>query len=195
MTPDNHDNSQRELPAAGRSSPEELAGRFVVECDGVRHIGLAAHEAMELLSASPAGTTSALLLIHHVGDRGTMALIGVEPAALSRSSAAVFWFEDVRVGRAAYESLINRENGVGVRADRRASPPCRLEVRFARVPDHIPPVALVVRFPEPCFDAAMRWMRHAMIEAVVPQEAGWTALRDFDASAPQIMESATIEPL
>lgn len=195
MTPDNHDNSQRELPATGGSYRGELAGRFVVECDGIRHIGLAAHEAMELLAASPVGATHPLLLIHHICDRGTMALIGVEPAALSRSSGAVFWFEDVRVGRAAYESLINRENGVGVRSDRCAAPPCRLEVRFARVPDHIPPVALEVRFPEPCFDAAMRWMRHAMPGTVVPQEAGRTALHAFDESVPQIMESATIEPL
>ncbi len=123
-----------------------------------------------------------------------MELIGVEPAALSRVSAAVFWFEDVRIGRAAYESLINRDNALGERAVRRAAPPCRLNVRFARVPSHTPPIALVVQFPEPCFDAAMRWMSRVIVGATIPQEAGRTALRDFDAGAPQIMKSATVEP-
>lgn len=194
MTPDNHDNSQPESPAAQDEARTNLVGRFVVERGGIRHVGLAAHTALELLAASPAGATSQLLLIHHVGDRGRMELIGVEPAALSRTSAAVFWFEDVRVGRAAYESLVTRENAVGDRAVRRAVPPCRLEVRFARVPDHVPPIALVVQFPEPCFDAAMRWTRQVIVGSTIPQEAGRTTLRDFDAGAPQIMESATIEP-
>lgn len=194
MTPDNQDNSQPEWPAARRRPSNEMAGRFVVERDAVRHVGLAAHEAAELLAASPAGAASQLLLIHHVDDRGTMELIGVEPAALTRTSGAVFWFDDVRAGRAAYESLISRRNVLGEPAMRHAAPPCRLEVRFTRVPTHAPPVALVVQFPEPCFNAAMRWVRHAIVGAVVPQEAGRTALRDFDASAPQVMESATIEP-
>ncbi|QDV91854.1 hypothetical protein RAS2_29610 [Phycisphaerae bacterium RAS2] len=194
MTQSNPDNSQPESPAGQDPSRKNLVGRFVVERGGVRHVGLAAHEAMELLAASSAGETGQLLLIHRVGDRGTMELIGVESAALSRTSAVVYRFEDVRIGRAAYESLINRTNAVGERAVRRMPPPCRLEVRFARVPAHAAPVALVVQFPEPCFEAAMRWTQRVIVGSIIPQEAGRTALRDFDASAPQIMESATIEP-
>lgn len=194
MKTHNLDNSQPESPEGRDRSQEQLVGRFVVERDGIRHVGLAAHEALEVLTAAPDQAAAQLLLIHRVGDKGTMELIGVQPAALSRTSAAVFWFEDVRVGRAAYESLLNRSNAVGETAKRRSAPPCRLEVRFARVPSHTPPIALVVQFPEPCFDAAMEWTRHVMAGAMMPQEAGRTALRDFDASTPQIMESATIEP-
>jgi hypothetical protein len=189
-----------------------LIGRFIVETAGMRHVGLAAHDVLAMLDATPPDDSpqppeapATIYLINRQTGEGGFELIGVSVSALRRASALVLSYHDVRRGRAAFDAIAAAGNSAagGSAAGNSAGsegtpgkmlPPCRLEVQFARAPSRRPPVALVVRFPEPCLNAVAAWLARVAPGEADQREAGGAALEEYESAAPHVMERATVEP-
>lgn len=166
-------------------TPRIAAGRFVIKFADQTATGLGADEAIKILEEK-GGAAIELFVIHRVLPDGRLELAGVKPAALKTPDCLVFSRNSVAGARRDYDRLVQ------FAAD--APPPCRIEMRFGHAKSFDPPHVVILIFPNACQEAVGAWLNNATFDPGDTVEGSRHVLEAFEAAAPQIVLTTTLDP-